>query len=225
MFNFSKQVSRIPGWLTKSEAEFLYSSAKNLSKNAKIVEIGSWKGRSTICFGLGSKDGNKIKIYAIDPHTGSSEHKKWFGKVDTYKEFLENVKNAKVSDLVIPIKKTSENAVSDVEEDINFVLVDGAHEYTFVKKDYELWFPKLVNGGTIAFHDCWHAIGVHYLTSKLLLTSSRVKDPRLIDTLTTMEKCKQNNLFDRFYNFLFVIYRLFFGWIGTLKMDFTGTIK
>lgn len=224
MLNFNENVAKIGGWLTKDEGKFLYQSAKNISKNGKIIEIGSWKGRSTICFGLGVKDGNGAKIYAIDPHKGSSEHIKWFGKVDTYKEFLSNIHKAGIDKYVIPIKATSEDASGKVAKPVDFILVDGAHEYSYVKKDYDLWFPKLQNSGIIAFHDCWHAIGVHYLTTKILLTSNSIRSPKLIDTLTVMEKVEQNNLLDRLYNFVFVIYRLVFGWVGTLKMDYTGTV-
>lgn len=224
MLNFNKDIVNIEGWLTEDEGKFLYESAKQLPEGANIVEIGSWKGRSTVCFGMGLKDGKGSKVYAIDPHKGSSEHKKWFGKVDTYKEFLANIKSAGVDKFVVPIKKTSEEAVNGFGGNANFVLVDGAHEYEYVKKDYELWFPKLVDGGTIAFHDCWHALGVHYLTAKILLTSSQVRKPRLLDTLTILEKVSKNTLFDRLFNFVFVLYRLLFGWVGTLKMDFSGTV-
>jgi len=225
MFNFDKDVFSIGGWLTKEEGKFLYESAKKLSKNANIIEIGSWKGRSTICFGMGVRDGNGATIYAIDPHKGSSEHIKRFGKIDTYKEFLNNINTAGIEKFVVPIKATSEEAAKDFNKQANFILVDGAHEYGYVKKDYDLWFPKLVNGGIIAFHDCWHAPGVHFLTALILFTSTKVRKPRLLDTLTTMEKVEQNSLVDRVCNILFVLYRLLFGWIGTIKMDSSGTVN
>ena len=224
MLDFKKCVSKIGGWLTKGEGEFLYKTAKETLKGGNIVEIGSWKGRSTICFGLGSKDGNRAKIYAIDPHTGSSEHKKMFGKIDTYREFLENIKKAGVSDLVIPIKKTSGEAVKNFDKKVDFILVDGAHEYEFVKKDYELWFPKLRNGGLIAFHDSWHQIGVHLFSTQILLASDKVSSPKLLDTLTVVQKVEKNTISDRIGNILFVIYRFLFGWIGTIKIDLTGTV-
>lgn len=56
-----------------------------------IVEIGSWKGKSTIWIANGSKDGRNIKVYAIDPHIGSSEHQKEikkFGLLRSLKQIL-----------------------------------------------------------------------------------------------------------------------------------------
>jgi len=219
MLKFDDNIAHIGGWLTKEEGLFLYESAKRLSKEDVIIEIGSWKGRSTICFGMGTRDGNGAIIYAIDPHKGSSEHIKRFGRIDTYNEFLCNIKAAGIEKFVIPIKNTSEEAVKSFSQKVSFILVDGAHEYGFVKKDYNFWFPKIVNGGIIVFHDSWGAPGVHFLTALILFTSTKVRKPRLLDTITIMEKVERNSLVDRGYNILFVFYRLFVGWMGTIKMD------
>jgi len=70
-----KFVEKVDGWLLDIEGELLYDLAKNCKGNGVIVEIGSWTGKSTIWLGKGSKAGNKVKVYAIDPHTGSSEQK------------------------------------------------------------------------------------------------------------------------------------------------------
>lgn len=58
-------VDKIDGWLTFDEGKFLYSAATECKGN--IVEIGSWKGKSTIWLCNGSKEGNNSKIYSIDP--------------------------------------------------------------------------------------------------------------------------------------------------------------
>ncbi len=203
----------------------MYESARKLSRRGIVIEIGSWKGRSTICFGSGSKDGQGATTYSIDPHTGSSEHIRQFGKVDTYDEFLKNIKVTEVHKYIVPVRKTSEEASKNFDKKVDFILVDGAHEYVYVNKDYKLWFPKLKNGGIIAFHDCYQALGVHLLTALILVTSSKVKDPKLVDTLTIIKKIERNSLTDRFNNILFVLYRLLFGWIGVLKIDYFGTIE
>lgn len=222
MLNFDQQASKIRGWLTKSEALFLYNIAMSTPKEGLIIEIGSWEGRSTVCLGQGCKDGNGASVYAIDPHTGSSEHRKMWGKVDTYQTFLNNIREASVDKYVRPIKDTSENAAKDFNKEIDFIFVDGAHEYKYVKLDYETWFPKLKTGGLIAFHDCWHCLGVQAFTAKLLITSPNIKNPKLLDTLTIVEKVDKNSLYNRAHNILFVIYRLLFGFVGTIKMNYFG---
>jgi predicted O-methyltransferase YrrM len=67
VFDFRRATRNVGGWLTKAEGVFLYHAAKNVKPGQVIVEIGSWKGRSTICLGSGSADGNKVKVYANRP--------------------------------------------------------------------------------------------------------------------------------------------------------------
>ena len=49
----------------EAEAKRLYEPAQNCG--GPIVEIGSWKGKSTVCLALGSKVRRKGKVFAIDP--------------------------------------------------------------------------------------------------------------------------------------------------------------
>jgi len=92
-----------------------------------------------------------------------------------------------------------------------------------VKLDFNLWFPKVMNGGFLAFHDSWHFIGPNLATAIPLLTSSKIKNPRLVDTITYFEKVKKNSLIDRLKNIGFVIYRTLFGIRGFLKLKYQGS--
>jgi predicted O-methyltransferase YrrM len=60
---------------------------------------------------------------------------------------------AQVDDLVTLIVKTFEEAARDFRDPLSFIFIDGAHEYEAAKLDFDLWFPKILNGGVIAFHD------------------------------------------------------------------------
>ncbi len=64
-----KLAAPIKGWLKDKEGQLLYDLAKNCTGKGVIVEIGSWKGKSTTWLAHGSKEGNKVRVYAIDPHT------------------------------------------------------------------------------------------------------------------------------------------------------------
>lgn len=223
MFDFNKATENIGGWLTEAEGLFLYNTAKKVKTGNAIVEIGSWKGKSTICLGNGSQDGNRVKIFAIDPHIGSSEHRKMFGKVDTFEEFKQNINRGGISEFVEPIRDTSENAAKNLNQQIEFVFIDGAHEYNFVKLDFKLWFPKVVNGGILAFHDSWRFIGPNLATTIPLLVSSKIRNPKLVDTITYFEKVERNSLLDRLQNICFVMYRTLFGRAGFLRLKYQGS--
>ena len=224
MLDFKNDVAKIGGWLTEAEGIFLYKTAKTIRPKNVIVEIGSWKGKSTICLGKGVQDGNKARIYAIDPHIGSSEHRKMFGHVDTYQEFTRNIKNAGIERYIEPIRKTSKEASNNFHDSIGFLFVDGAHEFRLVQLDIKSWFSKVRNNGVIAFHDTWGFPGPNLATAILLLTSSQIRNPRLVDTMTYFKKVEKSSFLDRIKNILFLFYRTMFGWVGTIRLGYKGTV-
>lgn len=192
-----KIVGDIKGFLTNKEGEALFNLAKKCQGNGAIVEIGSWTGTSTIWLASGSKEGNKAKIYAIDPHTGSSENQKEGVKIWTFEEFRKNIKIAKVDDMIIPIVKTSEEVAKDFDKPVELIFIDGAHEYEFVKMDFNLWFPKVIDGGIMAFHDTtsdWS--GAKKLVNDEVYKSRYFKDIKLVDSITFAQKVNKNSLKD-----------------------------
>src|SRR5712692_7618908 len=91
---------KIEGWLSEREAEFLYRTARGCSTSGVIVEIGSFKGKSTICLAKGSSAGGRVEVHAIDPHTGTLEQNLWMAGRSSLEDLNRNVKAAGVEDLV-----------------------------------------------------------------------------------------------------------------------------
>ena len=54
------QADAAGGWMNDAEGLLLYQLARKCSGKGVIVEIGSWKGRSTIWLGHGSRDGRRV---------------------------------------------------------------------------------------------------------------------------------------------------------------------
>ena len=57
------------------------------------------------------------------------------------------------ADRVVPLQMTSEDVVDFVPNDLDMVYIDGNHAYDYVKKDIELYYPKVKPGGIIGGHD------------------------------------------------------------------------
>ena len=62
-----KLFKRTQGMTSLKEVSLLYELAKQ-AKNGCIVEVGSYRGRSTVALGRGSMDGNQVPVFAIEPH-------------------------------------------------------------------------------------------------------------------------------------------------------------
>ena len=191
----------IEGFISDVEGVFLYKAAKSCEGKGVIVEIGSLKGKSTIWLARGSKAGNNIKVYAIDPHKGSSEHMKKRGEICTYQEFKRNIAQANVDAIVIPIVNTSEDARRDWDgKPIELLWIDGAHEYEMVKLDFDLWFPYLIEGGIIAFHDTIGWPGPRRVVKEKIYTSRNFANVGFIYSITYARKVRTNSITQRIRN-------------------------
>lgn len=190
-------VEGIDGWLPDFEGELLYDLARGCKGRGAIVEIGSWKGKSTIWLAKGSKAGNGVKVYAVDPHTGSSEHRQDAGRVWTFDEFKRNMRAAGVEDLVVPILKESVEAAQAVSEPVELIFIDGAHEYELVKLDFLAWFPKVLDGGVMAFHDTIGWEGPKRVVKELVYKSESFRRVGLVGSITFAEKTRCASLTDR----------------------------
>jgi predicted O-methyltransferase YrrM len=180
-------IADVPGWLTDEEGEALYELARVCTGKGVIVEIGSWKGKSTVCLGLGSQAGASVPVYSVDPHADYR-----FG------DFKANVERAGIADLVRPIASLSQPAADDFDEPIELLFVDGSHEYDLVLEDFEKWVPKVVDGGWVAFHDTTWTPGPRKVVGQAIYRSRRFKDVEfVIGSTTVARKVEQNSLGDR----------------------------
>jgi predicted O-methyltransferase YrrM len=146
------------GWCSEAEGLFLYRTAQRCPGKGTIVEIGSWKGKSTIFLALGSLAGARTTVYAIDPHdcvvdsttACSMRHQTTATTLD---EFYANLKKAGVEHIDHSIVCPSDDAVRGWNRPIEFLWIDGDHSYEATRRDIENWSPHLADGGVIAIHD------------------------------------------------------------------------
>jgi predicted O-methyltransferase YrrM len=185
-----KRLDELPGWLSYEEGETLYTLAQKCTGRGVIVEIGSWRGKSTTCLGLGSKAGKGVKIYSIDRHTDG-----------TFPDFQRNMEKAGITELVTPIRSRSQNAWQDFNEPIELLFIDGAHQYDLVKDDFDHWVPKVVDGGVVAMHDTTWFEGPKRVADEMVFRSRHFKNARFVFSSTSLgTKVAENTAVDRARN-------------------------
>ena len=191
------RVQVIAGMINDNEGRYLYMLAKGCGGN--IVEIGSWEGMSTVYLALGSKAGGGGRVFAIDPHRGTSDFHEVYGVEDTEPIFRENIKRAGVDDIAIPLVMKSEEAAKGWTEPISLLWIDGAHEYENVRKDILLWEPYLEEGGVIAFHDALHSLcpGVRKAIYKYIFQSNKFSNVHFRGSIVSATKVARLSIQDR----------------------------
>jgi MiaB/RimO family radical SAM methylthiotransferase len=183
--------NEIDGWLTPREGELLYTIAKS-NKSGDIVEIGSWKGKSTLYLSCGVIQGSERRVYAVDRHTGSMEQRARTSKlINTLDEFLSNLKRYNISHVVKPVISDSSAASKTIDTDISLVFVDGSHEYDDVERDFECWWPKLKMDGIMALHDTLSKPGVAKFVEELISKRKDILNPQLVDEIVYFTKSDQ----------------------------------
>ncbi len=156
------------GMISFEEALLLYKLAKS-AMGGCIVEVGSYRGRSSVFLGLGSIDGAGVPVYAIDPH------KKFTGvlggvfgpkdRTEFYRAMLSN----KCSEIVSLINLSSDKFCKTWNEPISLLWIDGDHSYNGVKNDFDSWINHMQPDGLIAFDDATDKnLGPHKLIDELI---------------------------------------------------------
>lgn len=129
--------SDIVGWARPAELGWLHSTAQEMSS---VVEVGSWKGRTTDALLAGCKG----TVWAVDHFKGSKTERNSYHREATEKDiskiFLENVGHYKNLKL---LKMDSLEAAKRFEDkSVDMVFIDGGHTYEEVKADIKAWLPK-----------------------------------------------------------------------------------
>lgn len=140
------------GCVNFEEVTLLYCLAK-YARTGCIVEVGSYRGRSTVFLARGSLDGAKISVYAVDPHKhfvgvlGGV-----FGPQDRT-TFFQVMLDCGCSEIVSLINLSSEDFTSMWREPVALLWIDGDHRYEAVKRDFQCWKQHLAVDAIIALDD------------------------------------------------------------------------
>ena len=138
--------NNIPIW-----NEFLkdYKNKQNLN----FLEIGSFQGRSTVWLLENILTDPSSKITCIDTFEGSAEH------IDNFKDDIKNLFDIfkhnifKFKNKVNIIKDKSQQALKQINEQYDFIYIDGDHKASSVLEDAIFSFPLIKPGGIIIFDD------------------------------------------------------------------------
>jgi predicted O-methyltransferase YrrM len=156
-------VADVEGWMTEGQGRALFDAASACPRGGRIVEIGSFRGRSTVVLALAAPP--DAEVVAIDPHAGTDrgpgELVGFRAEADAdHDAFLANLTRAGVRDRVRHLRMFSHQALPDVEGRIDVLYIDGAHRYRPALGDIRDWGGRVADGGTMLIHDSFSSIGV-----------------------------------------------------------------
>lgn len=132
--------TKIDGWLSRAEGEILRAFAVG----ADVLEIGSYKGRSTVCMA-----GVARRVTAIDWCQGDDDA----GWESTEAELRSNLHAAGVGEVVeLVVSRIEDLPTPHPSRDL--VFIDAAHDADCVRACTAHAALAVRPGGVIAWHDC-----------------------------------------------------------------------
>jgi len=147
----------IEGFLSEKEMKFLALLAACPTTKGEILEIGSFKGKSTIILAKGASLTARTKVVAVDPLTSpAATDPDLKGEESCLKDFQANLRNTDVEKNVEFHCKYSWELAEVWNRDIRLLWIDGDHTYSGTKSDFDMFSRFLSNGAIIAMHDVFH---------------------------------------------------------------------
>lgn len=146
------EFEKLEGWLGIQAAQFLFEAAAAVRIGC-IVEIGSYRGRSTIALCAGSREGARVPVYAIEPHEDFVGVKGGVYGPSDRRAFFRNLFTMKFASLVRLINASSEVVAPGWDKPVSLLFIDGDHRYDAVYMDFALWRPHLFDGAVVIFQD------------------------------------------------------------------------
>ena len=151
------------GWMGKRSRKWLRRAAR---RRKRIIEIGSWLGRSTKVLA----DSTKGRVWAVDHWLGTpndaEQHQLYAADVargSVFDQFCANLAPELGSGKVVALRMPSADAakvlVSQYGSVFDMVFIDGDHSYEGCAADIRNYLPLLKRGGLLCGHD-YHWPGV-----------------------------------------------------------------
>jgi predicted O-methyltransferase YrrM len=152
------KLAALEGLIPDELGERLYEMAKDVHSENAIVEIGAYHGKSTAYLAAGATDGNKARVYSVDPW--SEDESDWRRAVadklpsPEFEKWDAQLRSVRLRSKVEAIQATSLEGSKQYEgSPIGLLYIDGNHSEHSAAVDLLVWAKHLAPGAVVAWDD------------------------------------------------------------------------
>lgn len=142
-----EEYEKIKGYTDLLNRQLIAEEASKIKAGGTIVEVGSYCGRSTLCFAENSNP--LVSIYCVD--TWDCRAMDNVAPEDTFNEFRTNLQS--YWSRIIPIRGDSDSIGRAWTREIDLLFLDADHSEEATLQDLTNFVPHIVDGGVLLMHD------------------------------------------------------------------------
>ena len=146
-------VADFEGLTTPRETKFLLLLGAAPTATGAVLEIGSYRGRSSILLAKAAAMAGEGRIHAVDPLSGGAASVNSTGAENDYALLMRNLESAGVREQVEFHHCTSAELAASWTEPLRLLWIDGDHSFAGAKTDYDAFAGRLADGAIVALHD------------------------------------------------------------------------
>lgn len=150
-----ERLAALEGLIPEAVGLRLAELAAEVPPEHAIVEVGSYRGKSTCYLAAGARAGLGAPVFAVDPWDLPGNITGRFGFADpaTRRAFHAQVASVGLADRITAFRARSEDLARHWTRPIGLLYIDGSHTEADVRRDWECWSPLLAPAWTVAFDD------------------------------------------------------------------------
>ncbi len=171
--NLLREADSVEGYLAPNEMRFLALLAASPTTQGEVLEIGSFKGKSTVILAKAARLTANPGICAVDPLTApSATDPDLRGAESSLPDFQKNLADHNVAEQVRFHQTFSFELAKTWASPLRLLWIDGDHTYQGTKLDFDGFAPFLEDGAIVAIHDVLHDFdgGVRVFMEDILLS-------------------------------------------------------
>lgn len=147
-----RDVADVKGFLSSRDIHFLALVAAHPCSRGEILEIGAYRGKSSVVLAKASALANQAQIISCDPLCCDvpANHPT---AIAVRQEFDDNLARKNVTDRVEFHQTFSQELAKTWSRPIRMLWIDGDHRYLGVRQDLVDFRPFLQDGAILVMHD------------------------------------------------------------------------